>query len=690
LNLKRKIIRLKRLSLPEVAFALTSKVKRVYFERLDREGRKISQPKAAITAPLHGFLLHPDVTTPGFPQSFLDLFPQDAALIIEKANRLCDLEFDILGSGPIQVGEFAKKNKLERIDPSDPAKLIPDSFQGRIPWHFDIKTRKSWPPSVFFADIRYGHRHGMDIKMPWELSRCGHFVSLGQAYRLTYDEKYAREFVLQIQDWMDQNPVKMGVNWASPMDIGLRACNWIAAWEMFKGSNSITAEIADRFDQSLHDHGDHIDKYLEFGGGVPTNHYIANLLALFYIGMALKNRDWARKGAKGLLKEMSRQTYDDGFHYEGATAYHCLVLEMFSVFASVVFKPRFDRPFCGLTSPSRMDSFAHQLKKMFLALDSFLLPNGQIPLIGDNDNGCVHTWLPLPSGSKRHLSNAALFIFPGAPDVVNKEPVNSESVWLFGLISVKTKLKEIPLKRVPKNETHLSSSGLLVLRGDNDVLTFSAQPNGTRGVGNHTHNDKLSFTLFAGGEDFIIDPGSYVYTSHASYRNLFRSTAYHNTIEVDGEEQNRFMGDDLFSLENDARVTRMEPQDTRRVHARHTGYARLQGSVVHERCIERKASPLGWVIKDNVTGKGAHSLRWTFVLAPHVKISPDKSSGLVLLGHFGLITLNSSEGSGPFRIEEGHVSPGYGVRVPTTFVRLEMDTSLPAKKTFYLEWRSRT
>ena len=34
-----------------------------------------------------------------------------------------------------------------------------------------------------------------NVKVPWELSRCQHFTALGQAYWLTGDERYAREFV---------------------------------------------------------------------------------------------------------------------------------------------------------------------------------------------------------------------------------------------------------------------------------------------------------------------------------------------------------------------------------------------------------------------------------------------------------------------------------------------------------------
>ena len=54
---------------------------------------------------------------------------------------------------------------------------------------------------------------GVDVKVPWELSRFQHLNILGQAYVLTRDNKYAEEFADQITDWIKNNPVCFGVNW---------------------------------------------------------------------------------------------------------------------------------------------------------------------------------------------------------------------------------------------------------------------------------------------------------------------------------------------------------------------------------------------------------------------------------------------------------------------------------------------
>ena len=96
-----------------------------------------------------------------------------------------------------------------------------------MPWHSDFKTGREWPVR-FCKDIEYLELdRPSDVKVPWELSRAQHFPVLGQAYWLTGDERYAREFVAEVDDWIDRNPLAYGVNWACAMDVALRAVNWM-------------------------------------------------------------------------------------------------------------------------------------------------------------------------------------------------------------------------------------------------------------------------------------------------------------------------------------------------------------------------------------------------------------------------------------------------------------------------------
>src|SRR2546430_3765411 len=111
-------------------------------------------------------------------------------------------EVDLLGAGPTKLG-------------------------ARLPWMQDFKNGGGWSLD-YCSDITYGETRGpSDVKVPWELSRSQHVPRLGQAYWLTGDDRYADEFVAEVNDWIAANPYAYGVNWACAMDVALRAVSWV-------------------------------------------------------------------------------------------------------------------------------------------------------------------------------------------------------------------------------------------------------------------------------------------------------------------------------------------------------------------------------------------------------------------------------------------------------------------------------
>ncbi len=129
-------------------------------------------------------------------EAFRARYADGAAAIVEAANRVLRHEFDLLGSGSVTLGPT-------------------------LPWHRDFKAARDWPLQ-YASDIDYMELdRPTDVKVPWELSRCQHFTTLGQAYWLTGDERYAQEFVAEVEDWIAGNPWGYGVNWACAMDVAL-------------------------------------------------------------------------------------------------------------------------------------------------------------------------------------------------------------------------------------------------------------------------------------------------------------------------------------------------------------------------------------------------------------------------------------------------------------------------------------
>jgi hypothetical protein len=93
--------------------------------------------------------------------------------------------------------------------------------------------------------------------------------------------------------------------------------------------------------------------------------------------------------------------------------------------------------------------------------------------------------------------------------------------------------------RVSKRESVLfPGPGLAVLESPDAKLQveFDCGPQGCTPVSSHGHADALSVTVWRGG-DRLIDAGTYRYNGADTWRNAFRSTAFHNTITVDGLSQ---------------------------------------------------------------------------------------------------------------------------------------------------------
>lgn len=626
-------------------------------------------------------LIHPEAITPGFGKLFLQHFPHDAELIIHEADQAMNLIFDLLGSGPVDLKTFRERKDLKFISNDPTLNMKPASVAGRIPWHFDFKAGIGWDPKTFFADIRYGHVFGVDVKVPWELSRGQHLVTLGQAYRLTYDEKYARAFFIHVEDWIEQNPIKWGVNWASPMDAALRAGNWLLAWDLFYDAPSCPTGFRETFSHVLFEHGKHITQHLERGGGITSNHYLSNLLGLLYIGHFLQVKKWQRFAAEEMCWEIQKQTYDDGFDYESSTSYHRLVTEMF--FFATLLQERWNM---AGDEPDNV-KFKTRLHAMFLCLQKLLQPNGLVPLIGDNDSGRVHLLFKREDADHRYLLNLGAALFKDSHLKVQGWEKSSELAWLFGFRELEAFKAQPGIEPNKLGSKPPSRSGLVVLRGHDDYLSFSAQPNGTRGIGNHTHNDKLSFTLHVRGDDFIVDPGSTLYTPNPSLRNKFRSTAMHNTVEVDGREQNEFLGDSLFTLSNDAQVEIVNYKEGHLIEAQHTGYRRLDEPVLHHRRIARIDEPLQWTLHDELKGRHKHQLKWTFVLGPGIRVNKISANTLQLVGSRGELQLVCGDNGSNFSIEEGLVSPAYGVCRETKIIRLIMEKQLPCLIEFSLNWK---
>jgi hypothetical protein len=469
------------------------------------------------------------------PGELLSRTPGAASEIKKAADQVCGHVFDLLGSGPVHLGEL-------------------------LDWHWDFKSDTKWEPTYFKRIKEVELADASDIKVPWELSRSYHFIPLGTSYQLTGDEKCVREFVGQCLDWIEQNPPYHGVNWRCAMEVAIRAINWIWGYYLFEKSASFDAETRSRVAASLAIHGEYIWNNLEFDKRVLNgryvrcsgNHYVSDLVGLVYLGMVLPGRQaerWLQWGLEELEREMQIQVLPDGAHWELSPSYHRLVLEL--VFPALILCRHNEVPI-----PPNLLKVCEAMAGYTM---QYLKPDGRCPLVRDADDGRVSCLGNTDYRDHRHLL-ALAGVFFDRPDFLSRAGgISAEVIWMLGGRGVE-KAKHMAVSPVRLQSKAFPNAGFYILRdGDEAHVFVSCADIGMKGTyGGHAHNDCLSFELYCGGSTFITDCGTYTYSADPAARNQFRSTASHNTARIDGQEMNRFDETELFGMQNDARPKVLE------------------------------------------------------------------------------------------------------------------------------------
>jgi heparinase II/III-like protein len=112
--------------------------------------------------------------------------------------------------------------------------------------------------------------------------------------------------------------------------------------------------------------------------------------------------------------------------------------------------------------------------------------------------------------------------------------------------------------------------GLWIFRSERLFLAIRCGPIGHGGRGAHAHNDQLAIELAIDGEDWIADPGSYLYTPLPELRNAYRSVRAHFAPQSGGREPGRLdLGN--FWLGDEAQAQCLVFADERFV-GEHRGY----------------------------------------------------------------------------------------------------------------------
>jgi uncharacterized heparinase superfamily protein len=240
-----------------------------------------------------------------------------------------------------------------------------------------------------------------------------------------------------------------------------------------------------------------------------------------------------------------------------------------------------------------------------------------------------------------------------------------ESFWLLGPTALRS-FDAIAASSADLSSRAFPAGGFYVLRTPRSHVFVDCSEVGMRGRGGHGHNDVLGFELVLDGLPVITDCGAFVYTASREWRNRFRSTAFHNVVQVDDEELNRFVSPaHLWTLHDDARPADVVWRTGRELDyfaGRHTGYERLADPVrVRREIVLDRARELV-AVRDTLESAGPHRYCWRFHFDPALAVTT-KDDGVAV----------SSDGRSAWllpvvpvtiAIEDAWVSPSYGVKQP--------------------------
>jgi len=613
------------------------------FQKFDLQAGKLSADsllkhfRTRKTAKFYASFENPEETVDELRKRFLT----DETAIINRADRICEGFFDLLGYENLR-------------------------FEDKIPnWHFDPILQKT-SPKLHWSKISLENAALTgDKKIIWELNRQQYFTTLGRAFWLTKNEKYAETFVAHLESWFSANPPKSGVNWLSSLELAFRSISWIWAFYFFKDSPQFTSQVFLQMLKYLYLHARHLETYLSTYFS-PNTHLTGEALGLYFLGTFLPEfkeaKRWKYLGYKILLNALDFQIRADGVYCEQSSHYHRYTTDFYANLLIL-------RQLEGASIEQKHHEKLNQLLEFLLFITD---PHGETALFGDDDGGRFYFLDEKPITDFRPTLALGAVIFGRGDLKFAAKEASAELLWLLGVEGLQ-KFDELEALEPKEPSKAFKASGFFAMRdswnADANFLLIDCGKHGFLNCG-HAHADALSFVLSSNGKSIFVDSGTYNYISDLEARQIFRSTSAHNCLTVNGESSSIPGG--AFSWKSIANARLLEwREDNNFVCFRgtHDGFARFGVGYEREILLTKHGSIN---LTDSVRSVELNSYELNFILSPHVEAEIRKDSVTVfckknrehslLTIHTKLITekvINEEV----WKIENCWISPRYGTKV---------------------------
>jgi len=436
-------------------------------------------------------------------------------------------------------------------------------------------------------------------------------------WALDYQE--ARSVAL---DWIEKHRLARGAVGWDAYPTCLRLVNWCAVFfGRLREETEADRAFRERLCGSIVRQVDWLQRHLETH--LLGNHYLENGAALAFVGSCFKGEkagQWFDRGWRILSEQIPEQVSADGMHFELSPMYHCRVMYVLAMLMATGNK-------------KLQDIVAQPLSRMRKALDCLCHPDGGIALLNDSAFGIYSE----PTELRRFCKE------------------------LRGVCSA--------MPATVQGNFALPDAGYYGWRdaGGNYLLCDFGRI-GPDYIPGHAHADIFSFELSLRGRRVIVDAGVHDYEVSET-RRYCRSTAAHNTVEIDGQDQCEMWG--AFRVARRGypyNVLFGQTEDGFELSGWHDGYSRLPGKPIHYRTIRWLASE-GLVIYDRIAGSRVVHAVSRIHLHPQCSVI-DSKDGVVIVaspeGHFQIVATQCAE----VKLERGWYCPGFGCRYASDVICL--------------------
>lgn len=351
----------------------------------------------------------------------------------------------------------------------------------------------------------------------WQIAQHKFYfaVDLIQAYRHRRDPVYLKKWVSLIGSWLEE----MGSGYIAASDAQVEAKrieHWVNSFLLLQGlpcEAFLTADFLRRWLARIAEEAYYISTHLK----PVRNHRTFQLYSVFLVGVVFPefrlHPYFLETGRERLAENLLTDFLADGVHVEMSTHYHQLVLETALSFLE----------WSRLNALPLDDLLLDRLHRALEFSMYLQWPNGEIPLINDSDEG----------DHRELLRRGGRFFQDG------------RLLWA-GTLGREGTPPESPSRQFDRSGYFVFSDGW-----GEDPATYARRQHvfydcASLGEGSHSHYDLFSFCYYVNGEPAIIDPGRYTYSSDPDpegidWRKRFKSTAFHNTVAIDGKDQTRYL-----------------------------------------------------------------------------------------------------------------------------------------------------